>query len=153
MAKTSRFSLGLVLGAIAGAVAGLFISEKPGKSIRSQTKSTYKEIRKILKERDTEKALKEIFGKASGEGRLILRKAKDDIAMSLSDLKVSVDKIEKGKYKKIVSEVVTQAKRDHDISDATLKKIRKYLEEDYKKFVVKKSRKKAAKKGKRSSRS
>ena len=48
ISKKSKFGIGLVLGALGGALAGLFLAPKSGKQIQSDTKKAIKGLEKDL---------------------------------------------------------------------------------------------------------
>ena len=99
---------------------------------KTETKSAY-ETEKGL----TEKTVKEIFGKATSESRLIYRKSKEILAFKLSELQKGFSKINKKKYQRIVAEVVEDVAQEKRMPRETLKKLQKYLESDFKKLKMK----------------
>jgi gas vesicle protein len=132
--KTSKLGLGMLLGLAAGAVAGLFLAPKSGKQLRKDVSKKTKEIQKLLEEKDFEEIVKGIFGSVNKDSVELLEKAKINLAEKLANLKDSLEKLDKEKYKQIVSEVVDEVKTDKSVSQDSLSKLKTYLESDFKKL-------------------
>ncbi len=149
----SRFGLGIVLGAITGAISGLLLAPKSGKKMRADAIKTYNQLKKLLDEKKPEEIVADIFGKVTEETKTFFNQSKDLLARHLSELKVGIDKIDKEKYKKAVGAVVGDLRSQGEISDDSLDKLRKYLEGDFRKLTTPKKRiKKIAKKSTKTSR-
>lgn len=134
MAK-NKIGLGMILGTAAGVVAGLFLSDKPGKKLRTQAKSEYDKIRKQFEEKDPEKVLQDLFGEVSKDSKELLMSAKDELAKKVTELKKSAEKVDSKKYKDLAAEVTASVKKNHDIPTAQLKKLQTYLVKDVSKVV------------------
>lgn len=137
--KSSKFGLGVFLGTVAGALAGLFLAPKKGKALRRDFSKTLKELEKLLQDENREKAIKTIFGKVSSDSRSVFKKSKEILAVKLAQLRESFSKIDKKRYKSVVAEVVEDVSQEKRIPKETLKKLQKYLEADFKKIKGKKS--------------
>lgn len=120
----------MVIGAVVGAVAGLFLAPKSGKELREDTVDLYNK----LKDKDPDEVVKEIFGKVTDESREIYEHAHKHLAEQLSDLKDNYKNIDKSKYAEVVSDVVNHVKEEHDLPEAELKTLGKHLNEDFKKL-------------------
>ncbi len=125
----------MLLGTAAGVVAGLLMSDKPGKKIRSQMKSEYTKIRKQFEEKDPEKVLKDLFGEVTKDTKALLSSAKDELAKGVAELKRSASTVDAKKYKDLAGDVVASVKKNHDIPTAQLKKLQTYLVKDVSKVV------------------
>lgn len=147
MVKKSRLGVGMLLSAAAGVVAGLLISDKPGKKIRGKAKELYTETRAMIAEKDLDTAAKEIFGKATDQTKSLLDRAKDEFAAGVVELKKRSKTIDTKKYKGLVDEVVSTLRKDQQITPTSVKKLTTYLGQDIKKFSTHTtSKKKSAKK-------
>lgn len=78
--KPSKFSLGLILGSIIGAIAALFVAPKTGKEMRELAKKWLKEeVEKIKKEvgkidkRKFKKAVEKVLEKVKKEAKSEVR--------------------------------------------------------------------------------
>lgn len=144
--KSSRFGLGLILGTISGALAGLFLAPKSGKKLRKEATETYEQLRKLFEEREPEEVVQEIYGKVSEKSKKHFKKTRRILLLKLADLRVGVAAIDRKRYLKVVREVVDEARREQALPEDGLKKLGKYLEDDYKKLTSAKAKNKPAKK-------
>lgn len=151
--KSSKLGLGVLLGAAAGAVAGLFLAPKAGKELRkdakklSQTAMKFSdEYRKKLDKKEPEEVAKIVFGDVSEASTKLAKRAHKDLSVELAQLKEKYNKIDKKKYGEAVKTVVEGFKADKSIPDGTLKKLATYLEKDAQKLVASTKKKTAAKK-------
>lgn len=135
--KTTKYGLGVFLGIVGGAIAGLFLAPKKGKLLRRDAKKTLNEINKLLKDENREKAIKKIFGKASRDSRLAFKRSKEILGFKLLKFRQVLSKIDKKKYKRVVAEVVEDVSLEKRIPKETLNKLQKYLESDFKKLKTK----------------
>lgn len=150
--SSSKLGLGVVIGAVVGTVAGLFLAPKAGKELRDDALEYYKK----LKDKDPDQIVKEIFGRASEETKEMYDTSKKLLAEQLSSLKQNYDTIDKSKYSVAVKDVVNHIKDEHDLPDNELKALAGHLENDFKKLfpavtqmtakLVKKPAKKSTKK-------
>ncbi|KXK11105.1 MAG: YtxH-like protein [Microgenomates bacterium OLB23] len=138
--KTSKLGLGILLGAAAGAVAGLFLAPKAGKELRKDAKKLYDEISK-----NPEAAVKDIFGKVSKESVNIYQSAQKEVVAQLQKVSGNYKKLDTSKYKEIALQAVEKVKEDKELPQAQLKKLAAYLETDIKKLVGGTAKKKVTK--------
>ena len=143
--KSSKFGLGMILGAAAGALAGLFLAPKPGRELQEDAKQLAgdlqkkaKKIRKELEDKEPEEAVRLIFGKVSEESMKLYDSAKDQVAEELAMLKENYQDVDKEKYKKLVQSATRKVKKDRTVPETQLKKLIKYLESDFKKLGTEK---------------
>ncbi len=141
--KSSKLGLGIIVGAVAGAVAGLFLAPKAGKELRKDAQKLYSDITK-----DSEAAVKEIFGKVTEESMDLYKKAQKEVASQVDNASKTYKSIDKAKYKEIVMNAVENVKEDMKLPETQLKKLMSYLEGDFKKLAnnVAPKKKAAAKK-------
>lgn len=132
-----------LLGAIIGAIAALFFSTTEEGETKEIVRKKVKESKEKLSEVRESEIVKKIFGKNSTEVIRIFRETKDDLVNRLAKVKGSLDKIDKKKYLDAVNEVVSDLKKNHQVTSDQLSKMKKYLQDDYKKLAGKKKVKKA----------
>lgn len=137
MNRKSKFGLGVILGAAAGAVAGLFLAPKSGKENRKMVSKKIAEIRKIIEEKEVDKKVKQIFGDSSKASQELFLKTKDEMADRLGKLNVALSAVDRTKYTKMVSNVVERVKENKDLPENTWDNLKKYLSEDFKKIQEK----------------
>ncbi len=149
--KSSKMGLGMLLGAAAGAVAGLFLAPKSGKELRKDAQKFSGEAKKLsqeamglaevylkkLQKKDPEQIAKIVFGDVSEASKKLTAQAQKDLARELASVKEQYASINKRKYSDAVKSVVAGLKTDGSVSTSTLKKLGAYLEKDAKKFISK----------------
>ncbi len=132
----------MVIGAVAGAVAGVFLAPKAGKELRQDAMKLYKK----LHTQDPKVLAKKVFGDISEESQRLVKKAYEDLSIELVGLKKRYSKIDKEKYKEAVENVITTIKNEGSMPEDAMKKLSAFLEEDAKKLVVTPGVKKTVKK-------
>jgi gas vesicle protein len=142
MAKNKSGIL-LFIGAILGAITALFFSTTEEGETKEIVRKKVKESKEKLSEVRESEMVKKIFGKNSTEVMRIFRETKDDLVNRLAKVKGSFDKIDKKKYMDAVNEVVSDLKKNKQVTSEQLSKMKKYLTDDYKKLSGKKIVKKA----------
>lgn len=147
--KKTKIGLGMVIGGVAGVIAGLFASEKPGKKLRSDVKNNYDKIVKLLSDKNLDNKVKKIFGEYSEDFKTTLVDAKGELTDKLYDLQKTSETIDKTKYTSLLSSTLKNVKTKQKLPSSTLAKLKSYLKQDvekFKKLVVKKPAKKTTKK-------
>lgn len=147
--KKSKIGIGLLIGGVAGVIAGLFASEKPGKKLRTDAKNGYDKIAKLLSDKNLDKKVKKIFGEYSVDLKTTLEGAKEDMAQKLFELQKTSETIDKSKYSTLLSSTVAEIQKKQKLPKSTLVKLKSYLSDDvekFKKLVAKKPAKKVVKK-------
>ena len=150
--KQSKLGLGMLLGAAAGAVAGLFLAPKSGKEMRKDAKKLSADAtkfaaqyRKKLEKKEPEEVAKIVFGDVSEVSMKLAKKAHKDLAVELAQLRTKYKTVDKKKYQAAVKTVIDGIKEDKAIPEGSVKKLAAYLEKDAKKLVAKpRTRKKIA---------
>lgn len=134
MAKSSKFGLGVIFGALAGAVAALLSAPKSGKETREELKKVADNFGA-----DAEKKLKYLHGEASkliekceAEGKKLSGTAKKDADQVLEKASNIKDRI-----KKYIAEVKNGDENSEDLSLEDLKKELKDVEASITSFAKK----------------
>ena len=140
--KKSHFGIGMAVGAVAGAVAGLFLAPKAGKELREDAMKMYKK----LHTEDPKVLAKKVFGDISEESQRLVKKAYEDLSVELAGLKKRYSTIDTAKYKEAVGKVVTTIKKEGTMPEDAMKKLKTFLEDDAKKLVSSPGAKKVVKK-------
>ncbi len=144
MTKKSKLGLGLAIGAAAGAVAGVLMSDKPGKKLRVGAKKEYTKYNKMLNEKDLEAVARDIFGRTSTLGKKHLSVAKREVKKGVVELHRRSKSVSTAKYKTLVKGVVSKIKSKEGVTPEVLVKLTNYLESDAKKIIKRAPAKKRA---------
>lgn len=121
MAKSKKFGLGIVVGAIAGVIAGFLTAPKSGKETREDIKKKAGEVKGTAerKLKDAHKELGKISDEAKSKAKNMQGKAKDE----LDDLTKKADEL-----RDRVKTAITSIKSgDDDNDDATIDQLLKDL--------------------------
>lgn len=140
--KKSKIGLGLLLGATAGAVAGLFLAPKTGKELRKDAKDLSDkakkfadEYKKKLEKEEPAEAAKIVFGDVTDTSVAFMQKANKELSEELGILKEKYSTIDKKKYSEAVKNLMDSYKADKALPEGSLKKLAAYLEKDAKVLV------------------
>lgn len=125
--KSSKLGLGLVLGTVIGGLAAFFFSPRSGKQNREMVAKKVKQLEKLLKEKEVDKKVKEIFGEATAEAVALYEKAKTWLIEELAVLEEAIDHIDKDKYIKAVDDVMKKVKNEVKKDTKGLEKLKKQL--------------------------
>ncbi len=136
MGKKGKFGLGLLLGAIGGALAGILYAPKAGKETREEAAKKIKELQKKFSDAEIERKVKTIFGKVTEETKDIYLNASKAVLERVADLKKRAGKIDRKKYQKLVDDVVSDVTASAKHSAKTLKLLKDNLVSDWKDFVT-----------------
>lgn len=134
--KKSPFGLGLIFGAVAGGLAGLFLSPKSGKENREAVMKTASQLKKMWDEGTLDEKVKEIFGEASEATKKFYLEKRDEVIDKISEIKENVKNLDKEKYLKIVDDVTKEAKKEARYADRIIDKLKSHLGEDWKKVTM-----------------
>lgn len=138
----STFGAGLVLGAIIGAVAGIFLAPKSGKEMREDAASSLKDIHHKINSGEIQARVQEIFGEVTDEGMKLYKETKKELTDKLESAK---DHLSKSEYLEMLEEVIDSARERTQASVEYGKKIRDSFMEGYKGEEVKSSKAKSKK--------
>lgn len=111
---TESFFKGLLLGSVAGVVAGILLAPKSGEETREDIKKLALELK--------EKAV-DIYSSASKE-----------IEKKIAQIKKAGGKIDESKYKALVDEVVEEFKQDAVVTTSVAKELSRQLKADWNMF-------------------
>lgn len=130
--KRSFFKLGLIVGAIGGALGGLFFAPKKGKELRADAKKRYLELRELMKEKGVDEKVKKIYGEVTKTTKDHYQRVHKELVLRLSALKEGIDAIDKKKYSEIVDEVLANIKKEPGkTSQRAIVKLKQSLKEDW----------------------
>lgn len=108
--KSSRFGVGVAIGAAVGAAAAALLSPRSGKQNRALLKKKAAELEKFLKDKDVDKKVKEIFGTVTADAKKTYQEAKKELMNRVSEIDFSKG-LDRKTYEKLVSEVVGKAQK------------------------------------------
>jgi len=132
--KSSKLGLGLAIGTIIGGLAAFFFSPKSGKQNREMVAKKVKQLEKLLKEKEVDKKVKEIFGEVTAEAVAIYEKAKEWLVEELAMLEEAVEHIDKEKYMKAVENVMNRVQKEVKKDTKELDKLKKQLLKEWSKM-------------------
>lgn len=131
----TKFGLGMIIGLVAGAVAGMFLSPKSGKENRELVGNKLDDLKKALDNGDFNEKVQEMFGEVTNNTREMYIMITDELTNGLADLKGAISEIDKDKYMAVVTKVVEKVKDKHELPKAELDKIQKLLQKDFERIV------------------
>jgi len=123
-----------LLGAFLGALATLLFSTDEKGETKESVKKKVTQLKVYLKDLGESERVKEIFGKNTEELKKLYRQAKEELVDQLSQLKGSIEDIDKERYAKAVGDVIEELKKDTQATGEQLTTLKKFLTEDYKKI-------------------
>lgn len=109
--NTESFFKGLLLGTLAGAVAGILLAPKSGEETRE----------------DIKKLAIDLKNKAENT----YEKARKEVERKIEQIKKAGGKINEGRYKALVSEVVEEFKQDAEVTSSVAKRLGEQLKSDW----------------------
>jgi len=139
--KSSKFGLGVLIGAVTGALAGLFYAPKSGEKTRQEFKEKIDELQKLMKEKEIDKKVEEIFGKVTEESKKLYWKTQDELIETLAQLREKVDQIDKEKYLQSVDQVVEKFRKETKASVKTVNELKKRFINEWQKLPKSKKKK------------
>lgn len=125
--KKTKFGFGLMLGAVLGGVAAMFLTPKTGKENREIAKKKWDELNKAFKTKSKEEIVKEIFGSATKEGKKLYDLSQKELNSRLADLKKKYPNLDKTKYMDTVSEVMDRLKEEKEATTKRLTDLSEFL--------------------------
>ncbi len=129
--KSSKFGLGLIVGAVAGTLAGILYAPKTGKQTRKEVGKKLDELKEKFSEMEIDKKVKDIYGTVSEAARDQYLSVTKELVQRLADLRDKVGEIDTKKYQKIVEEVLIDFKATGQHSATVINKMRKHLIADW----------------------
>ena len=136
MAKSSKFFLATMVGAVAGAIGGLLLAPQSGKKTREDLKKIAirlsKEVSGTVK--DTKEKVEEVFEKATEETIAKYKKIKSTVVDKVAEVKAAGKEIDKEKYAKIVEDVVEEFKTDFTGTKSGAAKMITLMKKDWEKI-------------------
>ena len=139
--KSSKFGLGVILGTVVGAVAGILFAPQKGEKTRELLKKEKERLEILIKEKNVDKKVKEIFDTVNSETRKLYREAEIKLIEKLSKAKEGWENLDKEKYKKLVGEVVDGFKKEPKVGIKRAEKLKKQLLLDWNKLQKSKTKK------------
>lgn len=109
--NTESFFKGLLLGTVAGAVAGILLAPKSGEETREDIKKLAVDLKD--KAEDT------------------YEKARKEVEKKIAQIKRAGEKLDEGRYKALVSEVVEEFKQDAQVTSSVAKRLGEQLSSDW----------------------
>lgn len=135
MAKSSKFFLATMIGAVAGAIGGLLFAPQSGKKTREDLKKMAMKLNKDVQGtvKDTKEKVEEVFGNASEEAINKYKEIKSSLMNKVAEVKTAGKEIDKEKYITIVEKVVDDFKSDLSTTKNGTVKLVAQLKKDWEK--------------------
>ena len=125
--RSSKFSLGLVLGVIGGALAAFFLTPTTGEENRKKAVETFNKIKKLAQEGELDEKVHEIFGDVTEEGKRLLAESKKELLVRVEELKGQVESFDQAKFTKFVDETVNAVNEKVKAGTVYAEKLKKSL--------------------------
>lgn len=142
-----KFFKGLIIGGVIGYLTGIFTAPKKGKEMRKDLKKKIDDLQKLMKEKNIDKKVKEIFGTVSETTKSLYFSAQIALLDALADLKGRLDNLDLKEYKKVLNQTLTKIQKNLNLSENNLENLRKnFLRrfEEFKKAAQKKQKDKTS---------
>lgn len=133
--KKSKFGLGLIVGVIGGALAGIFLSPKSGRENREAVSKKINELKEAMDKGELQEKVKEIFGDVSDRSVKFYNEARDEVMSRLDTLRDRAEDIDRDKYIKLVNQSIDDLKEKNKLPGDKLKKIKDYFIADWNKLT------------------
>lgn len=124
-----------LLGTILGYILSLFVPDQTRDKHQQLAKDKAAALRKIMTDKKQRQRVKKIFQKNTDRALATYQEARETLITNLSQLKGSIDQIDKTKYAKTVNKTITQIKEGKKLPAKQLQELKKYLQEDYQLIV------------------
>jgi gas vesicle protein len=135
MKNDSKFGLGVIVGTIIGAAAGIFLAPKSGRENREIVMGKVTDLKQAFEEGNFDAKVQEIFGQVTDQTRLWYQKSTEGLVKRLEHMKEAVMTLDKGKYVEMVGQVVEGLVEEKQEPKEEMEKLKKYIESDYRKIV------------------
>ncbi len=118
---SSKFGLGLFIGALLGAIAGLFLAPRTGKETREEAKKMLDELKKRYRTGELEDKVRKIFGDVRKESMKLYMTAKDEIGDKVREAK---GKMNRQDFDRIVDEVTSRLRKAGKVTEEQMRKLK-----------------------------
>lgn len=126
--KNAKLGLGIIIGTVIGAVAGMLLSPGSGEENRKKLAVRLKKLKKMMDEGELEGYLRDKYGDVSQEGVKLYKQAREELIKRIDEVK---DDIDQEKYDELVTRVVDSMKREAKVSADKLMQLRDRLQEEW----------------------
>jgi gas vesicle protein len=106
--KSSNFGVGLLLGAIGGALATLFLTPSTGEESRTQARKLYNTLKKHIEDGKLDEKAQELFGDITEEGKRLYTEVSIQVSKKLETLKDEAGEFDAERFQKFVQDTVKQ---------------------------------------------
>jgi len=118
---SSKFGLGLFIGALLGAIAGLFLAPRTGKETREEAKKMLDELKKRYRTGELKDKVRKIFGDVRKESIELYMTAKDEIGDKVREAK---GKMNRQDFDRIVDEVTSRLRKAGKVTEEQMRKLK-----------------------------
>lgn len=103
---SGKFGLGLMFGALVGAVTALFLTPTTGEQNRKRALEMYESMKKMVQDGEIEDKARELFGDVTEEGMRLIAEVRSEILTRLDEIKTDVEAFDEQKFTKYVEDTV-----------------------------------------------
>lgn len=104
--KSGNFGLGVIFGAVVGAVTALFLTPTTGEENRKRALEMYEKVKQMVQEGEVEEKARELFGDVTEEGMRLIAEVRSEILARLDEIKTDVEAFDEQKFTKYVEDTV-----------------------------------------------
>lgn len=125
--SSDKFGLGLILGAVTGAIATFFLTPTTGEENRKKAVELYEKVKDMVEEGKLDEKAKELFGDVSEEGKRLIAEVRSELLTKLDELKSEMGTFDKVKFTKFVDDTIAQVGDRVKASAVQMEKLREQL--------------------------
>ncbi len=103
---SGKFGLGLIFGAVVGAVTALFLTPTTGEENRKHALEMYEKVKQMVQEGEIEEKARELFGDVTEEGMRLIAEVRSEMLTRLDEIKTDLDALDTQKLTKYVEDTV-----------------------------------------------
>ena len=125
--KSSKFGLGLILGAVTGAIATFFLTPTTGEENRKKAVELYEKVKEMAEDGKLDEKAQELFGEVTEEGKRLIAEVRSEVLTKLDELKSEMGTFDKVKFTKFVDSTIAQVGDRVKASSEQMEKLRDQL--------------------------
>lgn len=128
--KKTGFGTGILIGAIAGALAALFLTPKTGKEMREEASKKLKELNEQLESGELQDRATQVFGDAKEESMKIYSKAREQLVTKYNEFQEMDPEQKKAFINDIIQNIQEAFSNSTQITRSNMENLRDSLMEE-----------------------
>lgn len=125
--SSSKFSLGLVLGVLGGALAAFFLTPTTGEENRKKAQDAFQKVKKMIDEGEVEDKARELFGDVTDEGKRLLAESTKELNVKIAELKDQVNDFDQERFTKFIDQTLAGVNAKVKASSSYVEKLKSSL--------------------------